>query len=86
MAQIWNTRERGTSKRTLSELVLLSRKMWLSFNDNGKTKEETSLGAGKLRLIKFEILIGNLGKIKISLKIKESQNSFAYDFLTKLRS
>ena len=46
--------------------------MWLSFNDNGKSKEETSLGVGKLRLIKIEILIGNLGKIKISLKIKES--------------
>lgn len=25
---------------------------------------KTSLGAGKLRLIKFEILIGNLGKNK----------------------
>ena len=72
MAQIWNTRERGTSKRILSELVLLSRKMWLSFNDNGKTKGETRLGVGKFRLIQFETLIGNLSKIKISLKIKES--------------
>ena len=46
--------------------------MWLSFNDNGKTKEETSLGVGKFRLIQFETLIGNLSKIKISLKLKES--------------
>lgn len=46
--------------------------MWLSINDNGKTKEETSSGVRKFRLIKFEVLVSNLGKIKISLKIKES--------------
>lgn len=36
--------------------------MWLSFNDNGKTEEEASLGVGKFGLIKLEVLISRLGK------------------------
>lgn len=53
MALMRSIRERGTSTRMLSELVLLSRKLWLLFNDNGKTEEETNLRVVKFRLIKL---------------------------------
>lgn len=43
MVWMWSIREREGSKKMLSELVLLSRKMWLLFHD-GKTREEASLG------------------------------------------
>jgi len=56
--------------------------MWLPFND-GKTEEETNLELGKFGLFNFEVLISNLGR---DFLIEQSQNSFAYDSLTKLKS